>query len=186
MKNEQLQAQARIDTPLGPLLLAATARGLAGAWFEGQAHHPGALDAPIDANHPHIAAAESALQAYWAGPPRPFSLALDARGTAFQRAVWQALCEIAPGTTRSYGEIAQRIGRPAAVRAVGAAVGRNPLSVIVPCHRVIGRDGSLTGYAGGLARKQALLLHEGTSIRVCAARSAPGEKALSEYNAGFD
>jgi methylated-DNA-[protein]-cysteine S-methyltransferase len=170
MKYEHLEAQARIDTPLGPLLLAATSRGLAGAWFDGQAHHPGALDAPTDASHPHIAAATSALQAYWAGPPRPFSLALDAQGTAFQRAVWQALCEIAPGTTRSYGHIAQRIGRPAAVRAVGAAVGRNPLSLIVPCHRVIGRDGSLTGYAGGLERKRALLLHEGASFTAQGAR----------------
>jgi methylated-DNA-[protein]-cysteine S-methyltransferase len=170
MKQDQLQAQARIDTPLGPLLLAATARGLAGAWFDGQAHHPGTLDATTNAKHPHIAAAASALHAYWAGPPRPFSLALDAQGTPFQRAVWQALCEIAPGSTRSYGEIAQRIGRPAAVRAVGAAVGRNPLSLIVPCHRVIGRDGSLTGYAGGLERKRALLLHEGASFTAQGAR----------------
>lgn len=163
MKPHHLEAQARIDTPLGPLTLAATARGLAGAWFDGQAHHPGALDAPTNATHPHIAAATSALQAHWAGPPRAFSLALDAQGTLFQRAVWSALCEIAPGATRSYGEIAQRIGRPAAVRAVGAAVGRNPVSVIVPCHRVIGRDGSLTGYAGGLARKRALLAFEGAA-----------------------
>lgn len=179
MKNAPLQAQARIETPLGPLLLAATARGLAGAWFEGQAHHPAALLAPTDASHPHIAAAARALGAYWAGPPQPFALELDAAGTAFQRAVWQALCEIAPGTTRSYGEIAQRIGLPAAVRAVGAAVGRNPLSVIVPCHRVIGRDGSLTGYAGGLARKQALLLHEGVTTRLPVSRPAPAGRMIA-------
>ena len=180
MKNEHLQAQAHIETPLGPLLLAATANGLAGAWFDGQAHHPAALGAPTDASHPHIAAAARALQAYWAGPALPFTLALDAAGTAFQRAVWQALCEITPGTTRSYGQIAQRIGLPAAVRAVGAAVGRNPVSIIVPCHRVIGRDGTLTGYAGGLARKRALLAHEGAlfSQHEAAQGSSP-ESALS-------
>jgi methylated-DNA-[protein]-cysteine S-methyltransferase len=163
MKPHHLEAQARIDTPLGPLTLAATGHGLAGAWFDGQAHHPGVLDAPTDAGHLHIAAAARALHDYWAGAPKAFDIALDATGTDFQRAVWQALCEIAPGTTRSYAEIAQRIGRPAAVRAVGAAVGRNPVSIIVPCHRVIGRDGALTGYAGGLARKQALLVHEGVA-----------------------
>ncbi len=161
MKNPRIVAQARIATPLGPLLLAATPDGLAGAWFDDQKHHPGSIEAPVDPAQPHIARAAKALQAYWAGRPRPFTLALDAEGTTFQRAVWQALCDITPGQTCSYGEIARRIGRPAAVRAVGAAVGRNPLSIVVPCHRVLGRDGSLTGYAGGLQRKQALLQHEG-------------------------
>jgi methylated-DNA-[protein]-cysteine S-methyltransferase len=170
MKNPRIEAQARIDTPLGPLMLAATANGLAGAWFDDQKHHPGPLTAPIDARHPHIAGAAKALQAYWspAGPPLPFALALDAAGTAFQRAVWQALCGIAPGRTSTYGEIARRIGRPTAVRAVGAAVGRNPISIIVPCHRVLGADGSLIGYAGGLQRKQALLAHEGAPQRLAA------------------
>jgi methylated-DNA-[protein]-cysteine S-methyltransferase len=160
MKNPRIEAQARIDTPLGPLTVAATARGLAGAWFDGQSHHPGPIDAPVDERHPQIVRAGQALQAYFSGRHDRLALPLDAEGTAFQRAVWQALCEIAPGTTVTYGDIAQRIGRPAAVRAVGAAVGRNPISIIVPCHRVIGRDGSLTGYAGGLPRKQALLAHE--------------------------
>jgi methylated-DNA-[protein]-cysteine S-methyltransferase len=86
---------------------------------------------------------------------------LDAAGTPFQQAVWRALCAIPAGQTSSYGAIARAIGRPAAVRAVGAAVGRNPISVLVPCHRVLGHGGALTGYAGGLPRKQALLLHEG-------------------------
>jgi methylated-DNA-[protein]-cysteine S-methyltransferase len=160
MKNPRIEAQARIPTPLGPLTVAATAHGLAGAWFDGQSHHPGPIDAPVDEGHPQIVRAGHALQAYFSGPPGGFSLPLDAEGTAFQRAVWQALCEIAPGCTATYGDIAQRIGKPAAVRAVGAAIGRNPISIIVPCHRVIGRDGSLTGYAGGLPRKQALLAHE--------------------------
>lgn len=154
------EAQMRLDTPLGPLTLVATAHGLAGAWFDGQKHHPGAIDAPPDPAHPHLRQAAQALQAYWRGEAASFDLPLDARGTAFQRAVWQALTEIGPGRTSTYGEIAARIGRPAAVRAVGAAVGRNPISVIVPCHRVIGRDGSLTGYAGGLERKQSLLALE--------------------------
>jgi methylated-DNA-[protein]-cysteine S-methyltransferase len=160
MKNPRIEAQARIATPLGPLTVAATAQGLAGAWFDGQSHHPGPIDAPIDERHPQIVRAAQALQAYFSGRPGAFTLPLDAEGTAFQRAVWQALCQIAPGATVTYGEIAQRIGKPTAVRAVGAAVGRNPISIIVPCHRVIGRDGSLTGYAGGLPRKQALLAHE--------------------------
>ncbi|MFM7532704.1 MAG: methylated-DNA--[protein]-cysteine S-methyltransferase [Rubrivivax sp.] len=163
MKHPRIEAQARVETPLGPLTVAVTAKGLAGIWFDGQAHHPGALAAPVDASHPKIVCVSSVLDAYFRGQ-RPVRLpTLDAQGTAFQQAVWRALGEIAPGTTTTYGEIAHRIGRPAAVRAVGAAVGRNPISILVPCHRVIGRDGSLTGYAGGLPRKQALLAHEGWS-----------------------
>jgi methylated-DNA-[protein]-cysteine S-methyltransferase len=160
MKPQRIEAQARIDTPLGPLTLAATARGLAGAWFDGQAHHPGEIDAPLDPAHPQLARAAREFAAYFAGRRREFDLPLDATGTEFQQAVWRALRKIAPGATTSYGEVARRIGRANAVRAVGAAVGRNPISIVVPCHRVIGRDGSLTGYAGGLDRKRALLAHE--------------------------
>ncbi|MFB3239606.1 methylated-DNA--[protein]-cysteine S-methyltransferase [Aeromonas salmonicida] len=98
--------------------------------------------------------------AYFAGRLQRFTLPLAAHGTAFQQAVWQALCDIPYGETRSYGDIARTIGKPAAVRAVGAANGRNPLSIIVPCHRVIGQNGSLTGYAGGLPIKQQLLALE--------------------------
>ncbi|MBP8221372.1 MAG: methylated-DNA--[protein]-cysteine S-methyltransferase, partial [Aeromonadaceae bacterium] len=97
---------------------------------------------------------------YFAGRLQRFTLPLAAHGTAFQQAVWQALCDIPYGETRSYGDIARAIGKPAAVRAVGAANGRNPLSIIVPCHRVIGQNGSLTGYAGGLPIKQQLLALE--------------------------
>jgi methylated-DNA-[protein]-cysteine S-methyltransferase len=138
-----LIAQAPVESPLGLMRLAATAHGLAGLWFDGQAHHPGVLAAPEDASS------------------KPFTVALDAGGTPFQQAVWAQLRHIEAGRLSTYGELAARIGRPAAVRAVGAAVGRNPLSIIVPCHRVVGRDGSLTGYAGGLPRKQALLKLEG-------------------------
>lgn len=101
------------------------------------------------------------FRAYFAGELQRFTLPLAAQGTPFQQAVWQALCDIPYGETRSYRDIALAIGKPTAMRAVGAANGRNPLSIIVPCHRVIGRDGSLTGYAGGLPIKQALLKLEG-------------------------
>ncbi|MDX7856878.1 methylated-DNA--[protein]-cysteine S-methyltransferase [Aeromonas caviae] len=97
---------------------------------------------------------------YFAGRLQRFTLPLAPRGTTFQQAVWQALCDIPYGETRSYGDIARAIGKPNAVRAVGAANGRNPLSIIIPCHRVIGQNGSLTGYAGGLPIKQALLTLE--------------------------
>ena len=153
-------AQTVIPTPAGPMTALATAQGLAGLWFEGQAHHPGPLEAPHDAGHPHLQAAARWLQAYWAGARAQTAPALDLRGTDFQLCVWRALLALPPGKTCSYAELAQRIGRPAAARAVGAAVGRNPVSVIVPCHRVLGRDGGLTGYAGGLQRKQRLLAHE--------------------------
>ncbi len=152
-----LTAQATIDTPLGPLLLARSARGLAGAWFAGQKHHPGPLAAPERPDDPLLADAARRLAVYFRGEPVAFDLPLDPRGTPFQRDVWQALQRIGAGGTRSYGEFAAARGRPGAARAVGGAIGRNPLSVIVPCHRVLGADGSLTGYAGGTERKRALL-----------------------------
>lgn len=156
-------AQTTIITPLGPLLLARTARGLAGAWFAGQKHHPGALAAPQRRGDALLERATAQLQSYFAGELEHFDLPLDLHGTPFQRRVWQALLAIPGGETRSYGEIAQALGSAAAVRAVGGAVGRNPASVIVPCHRVIGGDGSLTGYAGGMERKRALLKLEGAA-----------------------
>jgi methylated-DNA-[protein]-cysteine S-methyltransferase len=107
-----------------------------------------------------VAEVRRQVEAYCAGDLRVFALELAPRGTAFQRAVWQALLEIPYGLTLSYRELAARIGRPTAVRAVGAANGANPIGLIVPCHRVIGADGSLTGYGGGLPLKRALLLHE--------------------------
>jgi methylated-DNA-[protein]-cysteine S-methyltransferase len=158
----RLVAQALVDTPLGPMRLAATAAGLAGAWFEGQAHHPGQLDLPEDASQPWIAAARRGLSARWQGAPESASaVALDLHGTPFQRRVWAALLAIPAGTTRTYADVAAAAGSPGGSRAAGAAIGRNPVSVFVPCHRVVGRDGSLTGYAGGLARKEALLQREG-------------------------
>ncbi len=150
-------AQTTIATPLGPLLLARTDRGLAGAWFAAQKHHPPRLDAPERPDDELLLRAADRLGRYFAVPHSGFDLPLDLHGTPFQRAVWAALLAIPLGHTRSYADIAAAVGVPAAMRAVGAAVGRNPVSVIVPCHRVIGRDGSMTGYAGGLDRKLALL-----------------------------
>jgi methylated-DNA-[protein]-cysteine S-methyltransferase len=161
MKTPTLAAQVRIDSPLGPLTLAATARGLALAWFDGQAHRSESVDAPVQPEQAHLALAVREFEAYWQDAQSRFTVPLDAAGTPFQQAVWAALRGIAAGSLVSYGEVARRVGKPAAVRAVGAAIGRNPLGIIVPCHRVVGRDGSLTGYAGGLPRKQALLEREG-------------------------
>lgn len=159
-----LAAQARADTPLGPVTVAATARGLAGIWFDGQKHHPGPIDAPIDASQRWIAQALAELAAYWRDGRTAFTVPLDPSGSDFQRKVWTALRRIEAGRTLSYGALAASLGRQSAVRAVAAAVGRNPLSVIVPCHRVLGADGSLTGYAGGVERKAALLQLEGARI----------------------
>ena len=135
--------------------------GLCGAWFVGQRHFDGpAADWRRDDAHPLLRAAADQLQAWHAGRRRTFDLPLAPVGTAFQQAVWAALARLPFGTTTAYGALAAAVGRPAAARAVGAATGRNPLSIIVPCHRLVGRDGALTGYAGGLERKRALLAFE--------------------------
>ncbi|MDQ6640158.1 MAG: methylated-DNA--[protein]-cysteine S-methyltransferase, partial [Pseudomonadota bacterium] len=150
---QRCTAQCRIASPLGSLLLARTEAGLAGAWFEKQKHHPDAIDAPERADDPLLQATARQLRAYFAGETDVFDLPLDLQGTAFQRDVWQVLLHIETGTTRSYGDIARELGLPTASRAVGSAVGRNPVSIIVPCHRVVGSSGALTGYAGGIDRK---------------------------------
>ena len=160
-----LVAQAVIDSPIGPLTALATERGVAGLWFDDQTHHPGALDAPLAAGNAHIMAIKRWLDDYWAGrDPSPRAVPLDLHGTPFQRAVWQALLSIPLGRTRTYGEVAAQVGGGAVPRATGSAVGRNPVSILVPCHRVIGANGSLTGYAGGLPRKERLLQHEGVLL----------------------
>ena len=155
-----ITAQTSINTPLGEMLLARTANGLAGVWFTGQKHHPAPFAAPQQRDDEMLCRAAEQLHAYFAGEPVTFDVPLDLQGTPFQRAVWQALLAIPAGDTRSYGEIAKALDSASAVRAVGGAVGRNPVSVIVPCHRVVGSDGSLTGYAGGVDRKRALLALE--------------------------
>ena len=166
MKPLHLIAQAHFDSPLGPLTLAATDKGLAGLWFDGQTHHPGPLEAPQDPRQRFIAQAHEELQQYWReGAKARFRVPLDPQGTPFQQAVWRTLLRIPAGSTSTYAAVATDSGRPRAVRAAGAAIGRNPLSIIVPCHRVLGRDGSLTGYAGGLERKRALLRLEAAPPR---------------------
>ncbi len=209
MKFDHSIVQTTFESPLGKMIIAATDKGLAGLWFEGQRHLPPELLAPTlvasravgdalplaprrgalrlrpgkagsaapadkekespvlaawpsDPGHPVLQQVIIQLGEYFAGKRSQFDVALDlAYGTAFQQSVWQALLAIPQGGTASYGEVSTRIGKPAAVRAVGAAVGRNPVSIIVPCHRVMGSNGSLTGYAGGLERKSALLRLEG-------------------------
>jgi methylated-DNA-[protein]-cysteine S-methyltransferase len=149
-------------SPLGQITLAATGQRLVGVWFEAQAHRPDLSSCAPASAHPVLQQAAEQLAQYFAGQRSTFDLPLDlSNGTAFQQAVWQALLDIAPGQTCSYKTLSAAVGRPAAMRAVGGAVGRNPLSIIVPCHRVVGAHGALTGYAGGLARKTALLQLEG-------------------------
>lgn len=168
MKFDTSIVQTTVQSPLGTITLAATDQGLAGLWFVGQRYEPEALAGSgtagwrADAGHPALQKASQQLREYFAGQRTQFDMALDlSGGTAFQQAVWQALLAIPAGETASYSDISQRMGKAAAVRAVGAAIGRNPVSIVVPCHRVIGRNGALTGYAGGLDRKTALLKLEG-------------------------
>ncbi len=153
-----------ITSAMGGITLAATDQGLAGVWFDAQRHSPDTAGWVASTDHPVLRQAAQQLAEYFAGTRQQFELPLDlSHGTAFQQSVWQALLRIPHGATSSYGRLGVEIGRQAAVRAVGAAVGRNPLSVIVPCHRVLGANGALTGYAGGLDRKVRLLALEGVS-----------------------
>ena len=144
-----------LSTPIGPLLAAGNDEGgLSGVWFD---RDPGS--GWVRDDHALGPVCEQ-LAAYFAGDLRRFDLPLALHGTPWQRSVWQALVAIPYGSTVSYGTLAAELGRPAAARAVGAANGRNPVSVIVPCHRLVGSTGRLTGYAGGLSRKEWLLRHE--------------------------
>jgi len=158
-------AKLTIDTPLGPALIARSAKGLTGFWFEGQKDHPGDLpQVPNNPDDPLLQACQTQMRAYFEGRNLQFDLPLDLHGTPFQQRVWQALLHIGPGHLSTYGELARQLGSPQASRAVGAAVGLNPVSVIVPCHRVVGSQRTLTGYAGGLDRKVALLQREGLDV----------------------
>lgn len=158
MKFSPNTVQCPYTSPLGPMILAAHGKRLAGVWFEGQSHQPDATNWPQTDTNPLLQETARQLSDYFAGRRQVFNLPLDLdSGTAFQQSVWRALLAIACGERSSYGALAAAIGKPAAVRAVGGAVGRNPLSIIVPCHRVLGAHGALTGYAGGLERKIKLL-----------------------------
>lgn len=153
-----------VSSPLGPLLLAAADGALTHVLLPTGTLAPfeeGASVSPSSENRAVLAQAHAQLSEYFEGRRTHFTVRLSPRGTAFQRSVWSALCEIPHGQTCSYVDIARRLGRPTASRAVGAANGQNPIAIIVPCHRVIGASGALTGYAGGLERKRWLLQHEG-------------------------
>lgn len=154
---------ATLDTPLGPLLLVSDGDALVAAAFDG-APPPGAAP-EADAV---LSTASAELTAYFDGEAVTFSVPVRTMGTPFQERVWAALREIPRGATLSYGALAARLGDPGAAQAVGAANGQNPVVVVVPCHRVVGADGSLTGYAGGLERKRALLALESSQTRLFA------------------
>ncbi len=151
----------RYDSPLDSLLLVANDEALTGVYFsDGRSQSIIGGDWEEQPAHPVLQSAKWQLDEYFAGRRKTFDLPLAPNGTPFQHQVWQALCAIPYGETQSYADIARRIGNPKAVRAVGAANGANPVSIVVPCHRVIGADGSLTGYGGGLPRKRKLLALE--------------------------
>ena len=147
-----------VDSPIGHLKLVASDRGLAGVlWAIDRPGRVNLLPESEDKNHKILLTAEKQLKEYFAGARTVFDLPLDFHGTAFQKSVWRALVKIPFGETRTYGEIAKDLGNPKAVRAVGAANGRNPIAIVAPCHRVIGANGTLTGFAGGLKAKAHLL-----------------------------
>ena len=151
-----------MDSPVGKLKLVASDQGLVAIlWENDKPTRVRLSDLVEDPQHPMIQASEQQLQEYFAGQRKSFSVPLDMRGTPFQQNVWKALLAIPFGETRTYGELAKQLGTPSASRAVGAANGRNPVSIIVPCHRVIGSSGKLTGFAGGLETKAHLLGLEG-------------------------
>lgn len=154
-----------LDSPVGPLTLVAIDGALAGLYMDVQRHRPPeeTFGAPGDAHAEPFATAAEQLAAYFTGELTMFDLPLTLRGTPFQQRVWSALQEIPYGETTSYGELAVELGKPSASRAVGLANGRNPISIIVPCHRVIGSTGDLTGYGGGVERKRYLLDFERTT-----------------------
>ena len=154
-------AYTTYEAPLGPMVVAASPRGLVGAWFEAQKHFDGPAPAwRRDDRHPLLGAAIAELAEYFAGARQRFDVPCDARGTPFQQAVWRAIAAVPYGGRVTYAALAAAAGAPGAARAAGAATGRNPRSIVVPCHRGVGARGALTGYAGGLARKEALLALE--------------------------
>lgn len=166
MQCDAKAARTTVTTPIGELLIAASGRGLSGIWFEGgwpKTNLPG--PSHDEAALAIIQCVRAELDAYFDGKLRAFSVPCDFRGTEFQKGVWSALQDIPFGEVVSYAQIADRVGRPKAVRAVGAANGQNPIPIVIPCHRVIGSDGSLTGFGGGIERKRWLLEHEGALTR---------------------
>lgn len=153
-------------TELGDLLLVASDGKLTGIYFNDRKHAPKPKsDWQLDPKDPVLKQAVTELREYLAGRRKSFSTPLCSTGTDFQSEVWRQIAQIPYGETITYAELARRVGKPAAVRAAGTATGRNPLSVVVPCHRVVGKSGRLTGYAGGLNRKQRLLVMESGLVK---------------------
>ena len=162
-----------LSTPLGTMLLASDGEALVGAWFEGQRYEPArGVSWERRRNTPVLVQAGAEITEYFDGSRTVFKVPLAPAGTEFQREVWNAIAAIPYGDTAAYRDLASRIGRPTCIRAAAAATGRNPLSIIVPCHRVVGADGRLTGYAGGLDRKRTLLGLERKPPASAAARRA--------------
>jgi methylated-DNA-[protein]-cysteine S-methyltransferase len=160
------------ESPHGRMLLVATEKGLAGLYFAGQKYFPKKDKAWMRApNHPPLVQAKRELKEYFAGKRDRFAVRLDPQGTPFQRKIWQAIAKVRFGKTLTYAELAKRAGAAGCFRAAGAATGRNPLSVVVPCHRIVGTSGALTGYAGGLNRKRALLGLEGALLTGASGRT---------------
>ena len=160
-------------SPLGGLLLGSDGEALTGAWFDGQRYHPSmGAEWQRRSDLPILQSAARELAEYFAGERTEFELALAPSGTSFQRSVWRAIASVPYGETIAYRDLAERVGQPRAVRAAGAATGRNPWSIIIPCHRIVGADGALTGYAGGIERKRALLALEGAKLAVAQIRRA--------------
>jgi len=152
----------RFNTPLGSMYAVANGDALAGLYFDGARWAPPVTgDWTEDRGHPALAACAAQVTEYFAGKRHAFDLAWALDGTPFQRRVWDAIARIPFGATLSYSELAAQAGAPGASRAAGAATGRNPLTIVIPCHRVVGAHGDLTGYAGGMARKVDLLTREG-------------------------
>jgi methylated-DNA-[protein]-cysteine S-methyltransferase len=150
-----------LPSPVGMLKLVASEKGLTAILWENDDLKRVGFGTLVESlDHPILTRAKQQLREYFAGERKIFDIKLDFAGTEFQKSVWKALLEVRFGETRSYAQIASSIGNPKAVRAVGAANGRNPISIVAPCHRIIGNDGSLTGFAGGLGTKRYLLSHE--------------------------
>jgi methylated-DNA-[protein]-cysteine S-methyltransferase len=159
-----MRTHTTIDTPIGELTLVGADGALTGVYFPGHWTRPDAATFGRRAEAGAFAESARQLAEYLAGERTTFTLRTSLHGDAFQRKVWDRLAEIPYGETITYGEIARELGDPALARAVGGAVGHNPLSIVVPCHRVVGSDGKLTGYAGGLERKRFLLELEGAAV----------------------
>ncbi|NBT67117.1 MAG: methylated-DNA--[protein]-cysteine S-methyltransferase [Betaproteobacteria bacterium] len=154
--------RSHFNSPLGNITMVASPKGLSGLWFEDQKHLPDVEQWPLDHHHPILVQAHTKISHYFNDCQKKLDIPIDfIWGTDFQQKVWHALIQIPYGKYVTYSQLAQHLEMPNASRAVGAAVGRNPISLIVPCHRVMGQNGQLTGYAGGLWRKTDLLQREG-------------------------